>query len=186
MFWELLRQHGWVSKTIHPGVLPWLVCRAAFWHGSCPDLLTLREEFSWHELLPASQHRCRCGQVGGILKPSFARMSWLALCGSGKDTGARTGGGGCECFLGGPQGVPGPDRTGGLSQLQPGCSLLQMLAADAPDEMGELCRSQNAGGGPMSGTEQLSCVGWLRARRAQGDLGGGGGGHELHHTHTLK
>jgi hypothetical protein len=37
----------------------------------------------------------------------------------------------------------------------------------------------------MSGTEQLSCGGWLRARRAQGELGvGGWGGHQLHHTHS--
>lgn len=40
----------------------------------------------------------------------------------------------------------------------------------------------------MSGAEQLSCGGWLRARRAQGELGVGvgWGGHQLHLTHTLK
>lgn len=41
----------------------------------------------------------------------------------------------------------------------------------------------------MSGMEQLSCVGWLRARRAQGELGGGGSGHQLyltHFSHALK
>lgn len=34
----------------------------------------------------------------------------------------------------------------------------------------------------MSSTEQLSCGGWLRARRAQGELGRGR--HQLHHTHS--
>lgn len=50
--------------------------------------------------------------------------------------------------------------------------------------VGELCRSQHAGGGPMSGSEQLSCVGWLRARGAQSELGCGGGGHQLA-SHTV-
>lgn len=59
-----------------------------------------------------------------------------------------------------------------------------MLAAQAPDEVGEMCRSQHAGGGPMSGSEQLSCVGWLRARGAQGELGWCGGGHQLA-LHTI-
>lgn len=35
----------------------------------------------------------------------------------------------------------------------------------------------------MSSTEQLSCGGWLRARRAQGELGGGAGTSYI--THTL-
>lgn len=53
----------------------------------------------------------------------------------------QNGGGGCECFPGELQGVPVSDRRGCLSCLQPGCCLL-MLAAEAPDEVGELCRSQ--------------------------------------------
>lgn len=98
----------------------------------------------------------------------------------------QNGGGGCECFPGELQGVPVSDRRGCLSCLQPGCCLL-MLAAEAPDEVGELCRSQKCKRRPYvryrCQVRSSSAVG-AGSEQEGPRVNWGGGRHQLHHTHS--